>query len=205
MKTSGSTGGMERPPSGLFCIVLAAGASRRFGSTKQLAIFRGQPLVTHALRLAEAVVGQQSLLVAGNEWRLVAAACAPLAGFLVVNPDFAKGLGGSIAAGVSAVAASATGVLLLMADQPLIDAAHLHDMIAAWSKNPQCIVASEFDGIDGPPVLFPASFFPELLALQGDSGARTVLRSNPSRVIRVKCPAAASDVDTPADLEAIDP
>jgi molybdenum cofactor cytidylyltransferase len=195
---------MERPQRGLFCIVLAAGASRRFGSAKQLAKFRGQPLVTRAMRLAEAVSGQQSVLVAGNQWPLVAAACAPLAGYLVVNPDFAEGLGSSIVAGVSAVAASATGVLLLMADQPLIDAGHLHDMIEAWSQNPQCIVASEFNGIDGPPVLFPASVFPELRALQGDSGARGVLQANASRVIRVNCPAAATDVDVPADLETID-
>ncbi len=204
MTISGKTGRVERPQCGLFCIVLAAGASRRFGSAKQLAKFRGKPLVTHAIRLAEAVAGQQSLLVAGNQWTLVAAACAPLAGYLVVNPDFAKGLGGSIAAGVAAVAGSATGVLLLMADQPLIDEGHVHDMVEAWSKNPQYVVASEFDGIDGPPVLFPARFFPELLALQGDSGARRVLEANPSRVIRVKCPAAATDVDVPADLEAID-
>lgn len=204
MKTSGSTGGMEWPQSGLFCIVLAAGASRRFGSAKQLAIFRGQPLVTHAIRLAEAVTGNRSLLVAGNQWPLVAAACAPLAGYLVVNPDFAAGLASSISAGVSAVAGSATGILLLMADQPLIEARHLHEIVEAWSRNPERIVASEFDGIDGPPVLFPASVFPELRALQGDSGARRVLQANPSRVIRVKCPAAATDVDVPADLEAID-
>jgi molybdenum cofactor cytidylyltransferase len=195
---------MEPPHSGLFCMVLAAGASRRFGSAKQLAIFRGQPLVTHAIRLAEAIAGNRSLLVAGNRWPLVAAACAPLAGYLVVNPDFAEGLGSSIAAGVSAVAGSAAGILLLMADQPLVDAGHLRDMIAAWSKNPQCIVATEFDGIAGPPVLFPASVFPELRALQGDSGARGVLQANASRVIRVYCPAAATDIDVPADLEAID-
>ena len=204
MKTSGSAGGMERTQNGLFCIVLAAGASRRFGSAKQLAIFRGQPLVTHAIRLAEALAGNRSLLVAGNQWPLVAAACAPLAGYLVVNPDFAEGLGSSIVAGVSAVAGSATGILLLMADQPLIEARHLHAIVEAWSRNPERIVASEFDGIDGPPVLFPASFFPELLALRGDSGARRVLQANPSRVIRVNCPAAETDVDIPADLEAID-
>jgi molybdenum cofactor cytidylyltransferase len=201
---SSSASKTAQPQGGLFCIVLAAGASRRFGSAKQLAKFRRQPLVTRAIRLAEAVCGEQSLLVAGNQWSLVAAACAPLAGYFVVNPDFAEGLGGSIAAGVSAVAGSASGILLLMADQPLIDARHLRDMVEAWSKNSQCIVVSEFDGIDGPPVIFPASLFPDLVALRGDSGARMVLQANPARVIRVKCPDAATDVDIPADLQAID-
>lgn len=197
-------GGNEGAPAGLFCIVLAAGASTRFGSCKQLAEFRGQPLVARAMRLAEAATGQRSLLVAGNQWSLVADACAPLQGYLVVNPDFATGLASSIAAGVAAVAAGASGVLLLMADQPLVEPEQLRGMVEAWSRNPHRIVASEYAGIEGPPAIFPAGLFPELRALRGDSGARSVLRAHPGSITRFSCPAAASDIDTPADLAAID-
>jgi molybdenum cofactor cytidylyltransferase len=187
----------------LFCVVLAAGASRRFGSTKQLAEFQGQPLVTRAVRLAEELTAQCSLLVAGNEWRRVAAACAPLAGYLVVNPEFNRGLGESIAAGVAVVAHTAKGVLLLLADQPLIEAAHLGAMRDRWQATPECIVASEFQGILAPPVLFPASCFAELAALRGDNGARPVLQKHASRVIRLPCASAAVDIDLPADFDAL--
>lgn len=187
----------------LFCVVLAAGASRRFGSAKQLAVFRGQPLVTRAVRLAEELSGQCSLLVAGNEWRRVASACAPLAGYLVVNPEFDRGLGGSIAAGVAVVSHTATGVLLLLADQPLIEVAHLRAMRDRWQADPECIVASEFQGILAPPVLFPASCFTDLTALRGDNGARPVLHKHASRVIRLPCANAAVDIDLPADFDAL--
>jgi molybdenum cofactor cytidylyltransferase len=191
------------PSAGLFCIVLAAGSSSRFGTSKQLAPYRGQPLVTRATRLAEQVFGQRSILLAGHEWQRVAAACEPLAGYLVVNEDFRNGLAGSIAAGVRAVAETASGVLLLLADQPLIDAAYLRALTACWEENAACIVVSEFDATVGPPVIFPARFFAALTALRGDQGARQILRDPAAHVIRLACPAASVDIDEPGDLAAL--
>jgi molybdenum cofactor cytidylyltransferase len=191
------------PESKLYCVVLAAGTSSRFGSLKQLADFRGQPLVARAMRLAEESFGQRCILVVGHEWQQVAAACEPLTGFLVVNPDHRRGFGGSIAAGVSSVAKVASGVLLLLADQPLIDSHHLRRMTETWTANPDCIVASEFDAVLGPPVIFPARLFDTLSALQGDRGAHQILQDEASRVIRLECPDAAFDIDEADDLGSI--
>jgi molybdenum cofactor cytidylyltransferase len=192
----------ELPP-GLFCVVLAAGMSTRFGDVKQLADYRGQPLVRHTMRLAGDLCANRSVLVAGNEWRKVTSACAPLAGFFVVNDAFRSGLGSSIAAGVAAVAACATGVLLLLADQPLIDADYLREMETVWRQNPRCIVASEYAGTTGPPVIFPARFFDELRALHDDRGARQIILDNASAVRRMPCAKAAVDIDFPTDLKSI--
>jgi molybdenum cofactor cytidylyltransferase len=191
------------PSAGLFCIVLAAGTSSRFGTAKQLAPYLGQPLVTRATRLAEQVFGQRSILVAGHEWRRVASACEPQAGYLVVNEEFHNGLSASIAAGVGAVADTASGVLLLLADQPLIDAACLRALIASWEGNADCIVASDFDDTIGPPVIFPARFFDALTSLRGDRGARQILQDPASPVIRLACAAASVDIDEPGDLAAL--
>lgn len=190
-------------PEGLFGIVLAAGRAERFGAVKQLAEFRSRPLVAHAMRLAEQVVGNRTVLVAGNEWPAVTSAAGPLAGFLVINEQFRRGLGTSIAAGVRAVADCASGVMLLLADQPLIDAPYLCHMVGTWQRDQDRIVASEYNGVVGPPVIFPARFFDDLCALDGDSGARKVIEANAASLILLHCANAAVDIDRQEDLEDI--
>ena len=184
----------------LFAIVLAAGASRRFRATKQLADYCGEPLVGRAMRLAEAVCAERSVLVTGSDWRRVHDACAPLKGFFVRNEAFESGMGGSIACGIRAVAGSADAVLLLLADQPLITASYLRQMIVAWNGSDTRIVCSEFAGVVGPPVIFPAAYFDELVSLERDKGARVLLDTHHEQVIALSCEAAATDIDTRDDL-----
>ena len=184
----------------LFAIVLAAGASRRFRATKQLANYCGEPLVCRAARLAEAVCAERSVLVTGSDWRRVHDACAPLQGFFVRNEAFESGMGGSIACGVRAVAGTADAVLLLLADQPLITTPYLQQMIDEWNESDTRIVCSEFAGVVGPPVIFPARYFDELVSLEGDKGARVLLDAHQKRVTKLPCEAAATDIDIPHDL-----
>ena len=187
----------------LFAIVLAAGRATRFGSTKQLQPVRGTALVACATALAEGACGRRTVLVTGNAWRDVAAACAPLQGFFVVNSDFERGLSTSVAAGVNAVRHCADAVLLLLADQPLIDPAHLRSMIRQWQGHPDQVVASGFADTAGPPAIFPRRCFEALLTLQGDTGARRLLQREAGDVRIIDCPAAAVDIDEPGDLDAL--
>ena len=184
----------------LFAIVLAAGTASRFGAIKQLAEYKGLPLVCHASRLAERVCPGCSVLVTGSQWREVHAACAPLTGFWVNNDNFETGLAGSIASGVQAVAESAGAVLLMLADQPLIDTQYLQQMIETWSGSENTIVCSEFSAVVGPPAIFPARYFTQLLQLRGDKGARSLLTEHAEHVVSLACEAAASDIDVPGDL-----
>ena len=191
------------PTRTLFAIVLAAGESSRFGSTKQLAPFRGGTLVGHAVRAAESVCGPRSVLVVGNEWQNVLAACRPQQGFFVRNPRYRDGLSSSIRCGVEAASGSADAVLLMLADQPLIEAEHLQALETRWRESPNRIVASAYAGTLGPPAIFPRGFFPDLCTLQGDAGAKRVIQQHADVAEIVKNDAGTADVDRPEDLESL--
>lgn len=189
------------PPANLFAVVLAAGAGSRFGGRKLLASWRGRRLAARALDAAASACGTRTLLVAGSDWRDVCAACAPLPGFFLRNEDWQAGIGGSIALGVRALAHAADAVLLVLADQPLVTAAHLSALAGCWRGAPESIVATGFAGIAGPPVVFPAAFFGELAALEGDRGARDVLARAHASVVTLPFEPAAVDIDRRGDLE----
>ena len=187
----------------LFAVVLAAGESSRFGSTKQLAPYAGGTLVAHAMRAAESVCGRRTLLVVGNEWRNVVTACAPLAGFFARNPRYRDGLSTSIRSGIESVSGAAEAVLLMLADQALIREEDLRALIARWEEAPDSIVASAYSGTLGPPVIFPSEYFTELCTLSGDSGAKRLIDKYADLLIAVKNDAASTDIDRPEDLEAL--
>lgn len=189
--------------SAVFAIVLAAGGSTRFGRSKQLEQFEGLPLAAGAVRKAEAVCGERTVLVTGKDWKEVASACEPLAGFFVINNDYEQGLASSIACGVRAVTETADAILLMLADLPLVTTEHLANLVKSWAESPQSIVASAFEDALGPPVVFPRTDFDALLALRGDRGARPVIDANRDRVRAIACEEAAFDIDRPEDLAGI--
>ena len=191
------------PEKSIFAIVLAAGASTRFGRTKQLEPFEGVSMAAHAMRKAEAICGANSLLVTGNRWRKVAESCQPLSGYFVINDDYESGLASSIVSGVAAVQESADAILLMLSDLPLVTTDHLAALTRAWRESPEMIIASAFDDTLGPPIVFPRQDFPALLALRGDYGARPVIDANLSRVQSIPCEEAAFDIDRPEDLAGI--
>jgi molybdenum cofactor cytidylyltransferase len=185
---------------GLHAVVLAAGASTRFGSAKQLVRVAGRPLLHTAVTRAAEVTGNALIVVLG----FGAAGLAPLLkhspGSIVVNQEWREGLGSSIRAGVARLPAACSGVLLILADQAAVTADDLKRLAGTWRKQPQYIAAALYAGTIGAPAIFPRSAFNELAALRGDAGARLILRRNADRVVRVPMPSAALDVDTPEDL-----
>lgn len=184
--------------------VLAAGTSTRFGETKLVQILRGKPLLQHALLASQGACEGRVTLVAGHDEAAVIAASSGLCDKVVVNRDHQQGIGTSIAAGVRECRDGADAILIVLADQALITAAHLRQLIDHWSGADDEIIASAFDGVVGPPILFPQQAFDALCELNGDTGARKILSNDEFRVSSIDFAPAGTDIDTPEDLQKLD-
>jgi CTP:molybdopterin cytidylyltransferase MocA len=181
-------------------VVLAAGRSSRFGSTKQLAQFDGEALVARAARAARQACGEFSALVVGHDAQRVIDAAGPGCEFLLVNDRYEQGLGSSISQAARTLAPAADALLVTLADQPHVDASHLSALIDAWSGDLDEIVATRYSGTRGVPALFPAATFSALASLYGDRGAQRLLSDGNYAQKSVELQAASIDIDRPEDL-----
>ncbi len=181
-------------------IVLAAGASTRFGSPKQIAPVQGVPLLPLMLSRATAVAGHAVSVVLGAHCAEIAPALGRSAVSLVVNREWSEGIAASIRAGLLSLPGSCAAALLLLADQAAVTAADLQRLVDMWRRSPRAIVAAQYGGGYGVPAIFPRAEFPALLRLRGEQGAEVVLRSPTVELIGVPMPSAATDIDRPGDL-----
>jgi molybdenum cofactor cytidylyltransferase len=184
----------------LHAIVLAAGASTRFGSPKQLVRVDGRPLMHTVVSRAVEVAGHSVTVVLGAN----AAELAPLLrhtpASIVINREWNEGLASSIRAGVAHLPGSCTGAMLVLADQAAVTAEDLRRLAGTWRRQPEYIVAAQYGATLGAPAIFPSSCFRDLAGLRGDRGAHALFRRNPDRVVRVPMESASLDIDTPEDL-----
>ncbi|MCZ8334890.1 MAG: nucleotidyltransferase family protein [Rhodobacteraceae bacterium] len=185
-------------------LLLAAGSSSRMrGSDKLLEPVAGSPLLT---RIAEAALatGLPVHVALPPDRPARRAALAGLAVGPVTVPDPAKGMAESLKAGLASLPSGA-GVMLLLADLPEITAEDLITLRDHWRAEPEAILrgAAE-DGTPGHPVCFPADLRDDLMTLQGDEGARSVLVRHRARLRLIPLPArhATTDLDTPEEWAA---
>jgi molybdenum cofactor cytidylyltransferase len=189
--------------SNVFAIVLAAGSASRFGSTKQLVELEGLSLVARAVKTANEVVADRTVVVVGHDAGAVARELQSTEGFVIVNDRYAEGLGTSLSRAVTTIRHVASAVVVLLADQPGINSKHLQDLISAWNGDEHQIVATAFSETQGPPVLFPAACFDDLQGLKGDAGGKHLFSDSRFQLTTIAFEPAALDVDTPADLTQI--
>jgi molybdenum cofactor cytidylyltransferase len=159
-----------------------------------------------AMDAAQSVMPGRVLVVLGaHSLRLRALLARNYAGIPVVkNATWQDGIAGSLLAGVGAVPREARGVLVLLSDQPNLRAASLQRLVDVWQRRPGQPVAAGYAGDFGVPVILPRRLWPQLRSLQGDAGAKAVLRSAGSRMRIVSMPEAAFDVDTSEDRRRVE-
>lgn len=183
-------------------ILLAAGSSTRFGGEKLLARWRGRSLYEHALEalLASPAVVETIVVVQPG---FAVPPARPRCRF-VENPQHAEGMGASLRAGVRAASGDADAYLLGLADMPRITPGLIAALIAGHEAAGEPILVPTRGGRRGHPVLVRAGLREELLAVQGDVGAREIMRAHPEWVAEFETEdeGVLFDVDRPADLAA---
>ena len=181
-------------------IVLAAGASRRLGYAKQLVDIDGEPLLRRVARAVLATRPCDAVAVLGHDAARIASALEGLAIRQVRIADADEGLSASLRAGLAALDADCTGALVVLTDQPALGARHLEAICAAWRAAPARAIASAYADVLGVPALLPRSWFGDIAALRGDTGARALLRARRREVVAIAAPDLARDIDTPDDV-----
>ena len=179
--------------------MLAAGYARRMGRQKLLLELAGKPVVRWSVEGLVPYVGDV-VVVTGEDSTAIRGALAGLDVRFAVNPRPHEGQGSSIAIGARALKPWTVAALVALGDQPRVPADVVPALLAARARSGKAIVVPVYRGVQGTPVLFAAAVFPELVALGGDTGARSVVGAWPERVERVAFDhPMPPDVDTPED------
>ncbi|HEX8940310.1 MAG TPA: nucleotidyltransferase family protein [Candidatus Limnocylindrales bacterium] len=188
-------------------VVLAAGASSRFGGQKLLAPLAGTPVLGHVLSAAANLGLAETILVLGRDAGAVANA-VPEAGEprvrVVRNPEPERGLSSSLRLGLDAVGPAVDAALILLGDQPLVRPAVIAALFEAWEAAGPPLVVPRYAGGGGPnPVLIARGAWPLAAEVRGDRGLGPVMARRPDLVRQVPVQGDNPDVDTPADLASL--
>lgn len=186
-------------------IILAAGASSRFGSPKQLLPFHGRSLIRHLVAEAKKTAAT-IIVVTGAAHLAIAAELNDEEILIVQNEAWAQGIGGSISKGMGflkSLALDVDAVLLAVCDQPFINAMLFNEMIALQKSSGKKIVACRYAGTVGTPVLFSKTYFNALQDLRANEGAKAVVQRHLEEAALFPFPKGAIDIDTQADYKAL--
>lgn len=197
---------MPTKPCNMAAIILAAGASTRFGSQKMAHRYKNKSLLEHSIDKIDTKVFQTLIVVTGaNSENLLAQHkhlqhdCK-----FIENTQWKSGLSTSIAAGITALEQSQPkpdAALFLLGDQIAIAQSELNTMAALAAENPDTIVCARYNNKQAAPAIFPSRYFSILKRLRGDKGASSLLNNFENRVLPVDIASAANDIDRPEDLE----
>ena len=189
----------------LVAIVPAAGMSLRMGQNKLLLAFNGKPLIAHAVDTLLGSAVDEVVVVLGHDADKVRENGGKKVKF-VENPDYREGLSTSVRAGIAAVSAQASAIMIYLADQPLLAPEEINSLIRAFAearKLNKSIVVPFFRGRRGNPVILDSAYNAAILDVAGETGCRRVIRRNPDQVfvVEMENDHAVRDIDTMEDYE----
>jgi len=183
-------------------IILAAGASKRMGYPKQLLDFQGKTFLQHAIDTVHAASFTPIIVVLGAFYETIFPTLSTYKDRIHIlhNPKWETGMGGSLQIGASFLLQNypdSKGILCVLCDQPLIDSSHLRKLFTDWYDQKGLIIATQYSGTKGVPVVFDQQYLTQLAELTGAVGARHLIIQNEKDVWAINYETAARDIDTP--------
>jgi len=185
-------------------VILAAGASTRMGTPKQLLPYQGRSFLSHVVEAAVASICRPIAVVLGAYASRLKPELSQFPVQVVENPYWTEGMSSSIRAGIKAISTTPKkmdAVVLVLCDQPFISSQIINQLVETYYSTGKPVVASEYVGTLGVPALFNHTFFSKLTTLKGGEGAKQIMMKYLHDVFRVPFPLGAVDVDTPEDYE----
>ncbi len=180
-------------------IILAAGGSSRFGESKPLLQWKGQPLIRRVAAAALKAGLSPVVVVVGSSAAEVHFAIKDLPVRIVNNDEWVTGLSSSIRTGIQSLPKEIGGAVFLQSDQPQIPHSLIKSLVEAHQATLSPIIAPQIDGQRGNPVLFDCCTFLKLLSLEGDIGGRVLFSQFPVQWVIWHDPNLLFDIDTPED------
>jgi molybdenum cofactor cytidylyltransferase len=184
-------------------IVLAAGESRRMGRQKLVLPYSGTTVIEHIVDQVLASDAAQTIVVTGHDSQAVEAAMLGKPVTLVENRQYKDGMLTSIRAGLQIVSPGAAGFMVVLGDQPSIDARVINQLIAGFHAVEKGIIVPLYDGDTGHPIVISMSYREDVMTKFDDTGLRGLIYGHPEYVHRlpVTTPGVLRDMDTPEDYE----
>jgi len=187
-------------------IILAGGSSTRFGRPKQLLILKGKYLLEYVLTAALESELNHVVLVLGHDHQNILQALGACTIHerlqVVINHRYLEGQSRSLQAGLLKIRQTFPTVMFLLGDQPLLDSNTIDHMLDRFRYSGKDICVPVCKGKRGNPTIFNRVLYDQLLAIEGDIGARNIIRANPERVLYIEMndPLCFFDIDSPKDL-----
>ena len=185
-------------------VILAAGSSSRMGKPKQLLAFEGTTLLNRVMSLACQSSDNPVIVVLGANADVIKENLTVSRAEVIVNEGWEEGMASSLRKGLVEMNErypEVDGVMILVGDQPYLNKQYIQQLLEAQNKSGLPIAACSYKGIIGTPVLFHKSVFPELMALQGDVGAKKIIQNRKQDVVTVLFDKGIVDIDTPDDYD----
>lgn len=187
-------------------IILAAGASRRMGSPKQLLKIDNQTLIEKAIGITQTLANQQTVVVLGaNAEKIIPLIPSLPALDFIFNEYWEQGMGTTLKAGVEFLLnkkRDLSAIIVMVCDQPYLTTKKLEELIDKFHRTKADIIATTYNDIKGVPALFSQKLFTKLIGLNKDEGARKIIKKYKGTLEIVDFPEGIYDLDTPKAYQA---